>query len=172
MAADNLTANGQPQACASRHTFGRKKRFKDVRQIVGRNPWTGVSDLYLDMACRAQMPVWLEARAQDDPAGWANRLEGIHTQIEEDLLQLFRVTHDRRQPLGQFEPHLNVRSGAAIAHGLPDAAHNIMQVDHAEVRLGPACLGQQLSNETTDPVNLGDDHLKKCPVSLGEVLPP
>jgi len=86
MTADNLTANGQPQAGASRHTFSRKKRCKDVRQIVGRNAWTGVGDLYLDMACRAQMPVRLEARAQDDPAGWANRLEGIHTQIEEDLL--------------------------------------------------------------------------------------
>jgi hypothetical protein len=100
MAADNLTANGQPQTCASRHTFGGKKRFKDVRQIVGRNPWTSISDLYLDMAFLAQMPVRLEARAQDDPAGWANRLEGIHTQIEEDLLQLFRVTHDRWQLFG------------------------------------------------------------------------
>ena len=86
MAADNLTANRQPQTCASCHTFGGKKWFKDVRQIVRRNPWTGVGDLHLDMACRAQMPVRLEARAQDDPAGWANRLEGIHTQIEEDLL--------------------------------------------------------------------------------------
>ena len=38
MAADNLTANGQPQASPSRHTFSGKKRFKDVRQIVGRNP--------------------------------------------------------------------------------------------------------------------------------------
>jgi hypothetical protein len=55
---------------------------------------------------------------------------------------LFWVTHDRRQPLAQFEPNLNIRGGAAIAHGLPDAAHNIMQVDHTEVRLGPACLGQ------------------------------
>ena len=85
---------------------------------------------------------------------------------------MFRVTHDRRQPLGQFEPNLNVRRGAAIAHGLPDAAHNIIQVDDAEVRLGAACLGQQLSNEATDPVNLGDDHLKKDPISLGKVLPP
>ncbi len=86
MAADNLTANGQPQAGPSRHTFGGKKRFKDVRQVVSRNPWTGVSDLHLDMAGRAQMPGRLEARAQGDRAGWANRLEGIHTQIEEDLL--------------------------------------------------------------------------------------
>jgi hypothetical protein len=172
MAADNLTANGQPQTCASRHTFGGKKRFKDVRQIVGRNPWTSISDLYLDMAFLAQMPVRLEARAQDDPAGWANRLEGIHTQIEEDLLQLFRVTHDRRQPLGQFEHNLNVRGGAPVAHGFPDAAHNIMQVDHAQVRLGPARLGQQLGNKAADSVNLGNDHLKKGPISLGEVFPP
>ena len=88
------------------------------------------------------MPVRLAARAQDDPAGWANRLEGIHTQIEENLLQLFRVTHDRWQPFGEFERNLNARGGAAIAHGLPDAAHNIMEVDDAEVWLGPACLGQ------------------------------
>src|SRR5712692_2725689 len=142
MAADNLTANRQPQACASRHTFGRKKRFKNVRQIVCRDPWTSVGNLHLDVACRAQMPVRLEACPQCDPAVWANRLEGVHTQIEEDLLQLFRIPHDRRQFLGQFEPNLNVRGGTAIAHGLPDAAYNIMQVDHAEVRLGPACLGQ------------------------------
>jgi hypothetical protein len=69
MAADNLTANGQPQACASRYTFGSKKRFKDVWQIVGRNPWTGINDLHLDMAGRAQRPGRLQARAQDDPAG-------------------------------------------------------------------------------------------------------
>jgi len=31
MAADNITTNGQPQAGASGHTFGGKKRFKDVR---------------------------------------------------------------------------------------------------------------------------------------------
>jgi len=140
MAADNLTANSQPQACASRHTFGGKKRFKDVRQIMGRNPWAGVSDLHLDMAFLAQMPARLEARAQDNSAGRANRLEGIHTQIEENLLQLFRITHDRRQFLGQFEHNLNVRGGTAIAHGLPDAAHNIMQMDQAEVRLGSAGL--------------------------------
>src|SRR5262249_3860059 len=136
-----------------------------------RNPWTGVSDLYLDMAFRAQRPIRLAVRAQDDPAGGANRLEGIHTQIEEDLLQLFGIPHDWRQPPTQFEPNLNVSGGHAIAHDLPDAAHNIMQVDHAKVRLGPACLGQQLANEATDPVNLGDDHLKKGPIFLGEVLP-
>jgi hypothetical protein len=95
MATDNLTANGQPQASPSRHTFGGKKRFKNVWQIVGSNPRTGVSDLHLNMAFLAQRPVRLEARAQDDPAGWANRLESIHTQIEEDLLQLVRVTQDR-----------------------------------------------------------------------------
>jgi len=71
-----------------------------VRQIVGRNPWPGVSDLYLDMAFLSHMLGRLEARTQDDPAGWANRLKGIHTQIEENLLQLFRVTHDRWQPFG------------------------------------------------------------------------
>jgi hypothetical protein len=172
MAADNLTANGQPQTCAACHTFGSKKRCKDVWQIVGRNPWTGVCDFYLDMAFLAQRAGRLEACAQDDPAGWANRLEGIHTQIEEDLLQLFRVTHDWWQPLGQFEPDLNVRDGAAVAHRLPDAAHNIMQVDHTQMRLGPTCLCQQLGNEATDPLNLGDNHLKKGPIFLGEMLSP
>ena len=58
MAADNLMANGQPQASPSRHTFGGKKRFKDVRQIVGRNPCTGVSDLHLDIAGRTSEPGW------------------------------------------------------------------------------------------------------------------
>jgi hypothetical protein len=141
-----------------------------VRQIVGRNAWTGVGDLHLDMPCRVQISVRLEARPQGDPAVWAHRLEGIHTQIEEDLLQLFRITHDWRQHLGQFERDLNVHGSAAIAHGLPDAAHNIMQVDGAQVRLRPACRGQELGNEATDPVNLCDDHLKKRPIFLGEVL--
>jgi hypothetical protein len=154
MAADNLTTNRQPQACPSRQPFGRKKRFKDMRQIVCRNPGTSVGNLHLDLACRAQMPVRLEAGPQGDLAVWAHGLEGIHTQIEEDLLQLFRVPHDRRQPLGQFERDLNVRGSAAVAYGLPDAAHNVMQLHHAKVRLGPACWGQQLSNEATDPVNL------------------
>src|SRR2546427_7233439 len=53
MAADNLTTNRQPQACTSRQPFGRKKRFKDMRQIVCRNPWTSVGNLHLDLACRA-----------------------------------------------------------------------------------------------------------------------
>jgi hypothetical protein len=51
-------------------------------------------------------------------------------------------------------------------------AHNLMQMDDAEVRLGPACLGQELRNEATDPVNLRDDHRQKGPIALGEVLPP
>ena len=143
-----------------------------MRQIVGRNAWPGVGDLHLDMAGRAQVPVWLHARPQGDPAGGANRMEGIHTQIEEDLLQLFRIPHNRRQPLGQFERDLHVRGSAAIAHRFPDAAHNVMQVDGAEVRLGPACRGQELGNKATDPVNLGDDHLQKRPIFLGELLPP
>ena len=172
MAADNLPANREPQAGASGQTFGRKKRFKDVRQIVGRNAWAGVGDLHLDIPCRTQISVRLEVRPQRDLAVWSHRLEGIHTQIEEDLLQLFRITHDWRQHLGKFESDPHVRGRAAIAHGLPDAAHNVMQVDHAEVRLGAACRGQQLGDEATDPVNLGDDDLKKRPIFLGEILPP
>ncbi len=125
-----------------------------MRQIVGRNAWAGVGDLHLDIPCRAQIAVRLEVRPQCDLAVWSHRLEGIHTQIEEDLLQLFRITHDWRQHLGKFERDPHVRGRAAIAHGLPDAAHNVMQVDHAEVRLGAACRGQQLGDEATDPVNL------------------
>jgi hypothetical protein len=143
-----------------------------VRQIVVRNAWAGVGDLHLDMPCRTQISVRLEARPQGDPAVWAHCLEGIHTQIEEDLLQLFRITHDWRQHLEKFERDPNVRSRAAIAHGLPDAAHNVMQMDHAEVWLGAACRGQQLGDEATDPVNLGDDDLKKRPIFLGEILSP
>jgi hypothetical protein len=154
MAADNLAANREPQAGAAGQTFGGKKRCKDVRQIVGRNAWAGVGDLHFDMPSRVQISVRQEARPQGDLAVWAHRLEGIHTQIEEDLLQLFRITQDWRQPLGKFERDPNVRGRAAIAHGLPDAAHNVRQVDHAEVRLGAAGRGQQLGDETTDPVNL------------------
>src|SRR5262245_21022514 len=92
MAANDLTADCQPQASSPNLAFGGKEWLKNMRQIVRGNPWASIGDLDLAPAGRAEGPGRLAVGPQGHPPGRPDGLEGIHAQIEQDLLQLLWIT--------------------------------------------------------------------------------
>jgi hypothetical protein len=95
MAEHNLAADRQPQSCPAHHTFGREKWLKYMRKILGRNSRTGISHDDFYHLCRLSIFLRLEPRAQGNTATRPDGLQGIHAQIQQDLLQLIRITEDR-----------------------------------------------------------------------------
>jgi hypothetical protein len=77
----------------SGHTWtARPARHHSARGLLESQP-------LLDLTGRAQQSAWLEARPQGHLASGAHCLERIHTEMKEEFLALFRVSHSRWSPL-------------------------------------------------------------------------
>ena len=110
MQLDNFLAHGQPQSRPQSGGLGRKKRIEKLRQILRRDAAPGVLDLRQHhvvavenlvagtraFAVLAALELRL-ARPQRQRAAAFHRVDGVHQQVHEDLLNLVFLDGHARQ---------------------------------------------------------------------------
>ena len=152
--ADDAVDRGQPQTGALAQLLGGEERFEQVGEGVVVHAAAGVAHRQAHVAARRDLRVTEAVGLVEgdrggldgDPAGVADGVAGVDTQVDEDLVDLGRIDAHRRQPPGRQPGEVDVLADEPPDH-LEHAGHGRVQVEHPRRRGLPAGKGKQLLGE-------------------------
>jgi hypothetical protein len=131
--ADDAVADRQAQAGPLPDRLGREERLEDVWQVLGTDAAAVVLDLNQDIVGRTSHPSFLLGADLDEAASGAG-LNGVEHDVEKDLVELSRVTGDRRQ-LAEARPEFDIPLFRFVAEDVQGGAQGGVQIDLLELGL-------------------------------------
>ena len=159
--------DGQTEPGPGANLLGREERLEHVRQHLPGDAGPVVDDLRLDRAA-----TFAGARSHHD-AGAAlavvDGLLGVEQEVQEHLLELARVAHDRREPRGEVALDTDTRQRELVQPERQGSLDHLVEVEGRALGRALAREEEKVPDDLRHPVRLRHDHLDR-PLHRGRDL--
>ena len=138
----------------------REQRREGARALLVGHAHAGVAELDADVRGRGAVARELERAGGDrEAAAVGHRLDGVEREVQEDLLELRGVGHDRGQVGLKAANELDVVVGQFVAHEQREVVEQFVRIDGAELRFRAAREVEDLLHDAVQPVHFFADDL-------------